>query len=129
MASSSTFDVAAQISGIAAAALSQGQLLVRTTANQWAVSGLTNAPEAVALADIASGAYGPIKLLSSADTFLGKCDGDGVSDGDVVYGAADGEVSATQGVGAFAVGIAWETKSADGDLVEVHYKPGYTAGT
>ena len=129
MPSSSTYPNGAQITGIGAAALSRGQLLVRTTANQWAVSGLTDEPEAVALQDIALGEYGAIELLSPGGTFLGLCDANGVADGDTVYGAADGELSTTQGVGAFRVGEAWETKTADGDLFELQYKPGYTAGT
>ena len=127
MASSNTYDISTQATVLAAAAISEGQTLVRNTSGAYAVAGLTDQPEVVALEDIASGEEGAVKYLSSADTFLGLASG-AITEGAEVYQAASGALSTTQGTGAFRVGVAHEAKT-DTDLFEVHYKPGYTAGS
>ena len=127
MSSTTQFDIAARITVLANGAISKGQRLVYESANTYAPAGLTDKADAVAEQDIADGAYGQVKLLSGADTFTALSGGD-ISDGDVVYGAADGEFSDTQGTGAFAEAIALQD-AADGELFEARHKPGFTAGS
>ena len=83
---------------------------------------------AVALQDIASGALGTAKRLSTGDTYEVLADGDGHSVADPLYGAAAGVASDTHGIGAFRVGIAVTAAGAD-ELFEMQYKPAFTAGT
>ena len=108
-------------------AISQGQLLTLSGATA-SVSGLTDEADAVALQDIASGALGTAKRLSTGDTYEVLADGDGHTLADEVYGAASGVTDTTHGTGAFRVGVAVTAAGAD-ELFEMQYKPAFTAGT
>ena len=69
-----------------------------------------------------------VSLASGAGTLFGIAAG-AITAGDTVYGAADGKLSDTQGIGAFAEGYAITDAAADGDIIEWRYKPELTAGT
>lgn len=127
MPSISTEDNNKPITVTAGAAITKGQLLTLSGSTA-SVAGLTSEPEAVALEDITSGEIGAAKRLAYNDTFEVLADDSVITAGAVVYGAADGEASDTQGVGAFRVGNA-VTAAGDGELFEMAYKPGFTAGT
>ncbi len=125
--STTQFDIATRATVKANGAISKGMRLLYEGANTYAPAGLTDKADAVADEDITDGEFGQVKLLSGADTFTALASGS-ISDADALYGAADGEFSASQGTGAFQEAIALQD-AADGELFEARYKPAFTAGS
>ena len=128
---STTFDTAAQITGTASGAIPQYARVTGPVGADrvFTIAGLTGRADAILLSPaLANGETGLFKLLSGADTNYGIAAG-AITAGAKVYGAADGEIDDTQGVGAFAEGVAITSAAADGDVIEWRYKPELTAGT
>lgn len=79
-------------------------------------------------AAFADGDLRAVRLTSAQGTFKGVMATD-VTAGAAVYTAASGKFSKTKGTGAFAAGIALETGTADGDVIEIlRNSHGDTAG-
>lgn len=127
MASVTTINNNDPITVTAGADIAEGQLLTLSGLTA-SVAGLTSEADAIATQAIDSGAIGQVRLLAYGETYVALADGDGVSVNDPLYGAANGDASATQGTGAFRVGVAVTAGGAD-ELFELRYKPGFTAGS
>jgi len=127
---SSTFDIGQPITGTASGAIPAYARVTGPIAGVFTVAGLTDRADAICLEPegMSDGEVGKFKLLSGVDTNYGKVAG-AYAAGTKLYGAADGELSDTQGIGAFAEGYAVEASTADGDVIEFRYKPELTAGS
>ena len=129
--STTVFDIAGKITGTAAGAIAK---FARVTGpigpnRTFTIAGLTGRADGIALTPATGeGDEIQVKLLSGADTNFGIAS-KAITAGDKVYGAADGELSDVQGVGAFAEGKAITDGGGDGDIIEWRYKPELTAGT
>jgi hypothetical protein len=72
-------------------------------------------------------AHGTVLLPTKQGTMPMIANG-AISANAMVYGAASGKISSTQGTGAFLEGVALEAAAADGDIIEVMPVIGDTAG-
>lgn len=77
--------------------------------------GLTGVPIGSSMDDVDAGELQGVRLLTAGTHEL-VADG-AVTRGAVVFNAASGKISATQGTGARAVGIALVAAAADGDVI------------
>ena len=129
--STTVFDIAGRITGTSAGAIPQ---FARVTGpvgpnRVFTLAGLTARADGIAQTATSGASEAlQVKMLSGADTNFGIAAG-AITAGDKLYGAADGELSDTQGVGAFAEGYAIQDAAAGGDPLEWRYKPELTAGT
>ena len=93
-----------------------------------ALAGLTDKADAVSIsATTAAGEEIQVRRLNGTGTFMVFAAAAVTNPSTVLYGAADGEVSPTQGAGAFAEFKALQSAGED-ELLEAFYKPGFTAG-
>jgi len=94
--------------------LSGGEAVVSTATG-------TDLPFGVNDIAVIAGGFGSIKLLNKGQTFEITASG-AISVDDIVYGTADGKITAT--AGGPAVGQALEAATADGDIIEILPLPG-----
>jgi len=93
-------------------------LRVKLTTGALALAGATDAEIGVADRTLVASEHGAVRLRTSSGTTPMVADG-AISNGAAVYTAASGQVSSTEGTGAYQIGIALEAATAAGDIIEV----------
>ena len=125
MGSTTVFDIAGVVTGLADAALAQF-IRVKITSTGYAVAIADDRADGITQTAIANGEYGPIKLLSGADTNFGTASGATIAAGVKVYSTAAGELSSTGATGSFEEGVSITAAGAD-EIFEWRYKPSSVA--
>lgn len=127
--STTVFSKGAQVTGKAAGTIAKFSRVTGPVGpdRTFTLAGLTDRADGIALQGAAEDDLILVELLTGSGTAFGIALA-AITAGDKVYGAATGQIAATQGVGAFAEGYAITAAAAAGDYVEWRYKPELTAG-